>query len=54
MNESDKRRYAIVGASHRSLRLFLEPMRSSYRNVAEIVALVDIYLQRVAMMNQAA
>jgi len=56
MRSSDspgKKRYAIVGASHRALRLFLEPMRGAYAHVAEVVALVDVDMDRIAMMNKA-
>jgi hypothetical protein len=37
-----KKRYAIVGMSHRALRLFVDAMLAQYGSVTEIVAYVDI------------
>lgn len=49
-----KKRYAIVGASHRSLNMFVRPVLKEYARVAEIVAMLDIDLERVKMMNEVA
>ena len=47
-----KRRYAVVGASHRSLNMFITPVLKEYGRVAEIVAMLDIDLERVRTMNE--
>ena len=47
-----KKRYAIVGVSHRALRMFIEPILNTYSDVAEICAYLDISAERMAMMNE--
>ena len=48
-----KKRYAIVGMSHRALRLFVDAFLDPYKSIAEIVAYVDISQERMDLMNQA-
>lgn len=48
-----KKRYAIVGMSHRALRLFVDAMLAQYKSATEIVAYVDISQERMDMMNKA-
>jgi len=48
-----KKRYAIVGMSHRALRLFVDAIVDQYHAVSEIVAYVDISQDRMDKMNQA-
>ena len=48
-----KRRFAIVGASHRTRSLFMKPMLETYRQVSDLVALLDIDLDRCKAMNAA-
>jgi len=45
------KRYALVGMSHRALRLFVAPIQETYRDVAELVAFVDISRERMDAMN---
>ena len=47
-----KKRYAIVGVSHRALRLIIEPVIDKYGSSAELVAYVDISQERMDMMNK--
>ena len=47
-----KKRYAVVGASHRALSMFVRSILETYKQVAELVALLDVDLERVAMLNQ--
>ena len=46
---SKKKRYAVIGASHRALNMFIKPMCDIYNNVAEPVALVDLDFERIAL-----
>ncbi len=46
------KRYAVVGMSHRALKLCLEPVLKTYKDVAQVVAFLDLSPQRMAMMNQ--
>lgn len=48
-----KKRYALVGMSHRALRLFVDALMDQYRSAAEMVAYVDISQERMDMMNKA-
>ena len=50
-DQTTKKRYAIVGASHRASRLFLGPILNGYSDVAECVAIVDIDAGRMRLMN---
>lgn len=47
-----RKRYAIVGMSHRAMRLFVDPMNDQYSEVAKIVAFMDIDQSRMDMMNK--
>lgn len=49
---AEKRRYAVVGASHRSLKMFVEPLLKTYADVGEVVALIDIDAERMKLMNE--
>jgi len=46
-----KKRYAIVGASHRTMKMFMGPLLETYRDVGELVALVDVDIERIARLN---
>jgi len=46
------KRYAVVGVSHRALRMFIEPILTTYKEVAQIVAYLDISPERIRMMNE--
>ena len=48
----EKKRYAIVGASHRTMKMFMGPLLQTYCDVGELVALVDIDLERIATLNR--
>ncbi len=47
-----KKRYVIVGLSHRALAMFIKPILSAYQDCAELCAYVDINPRRIAMMNE--
>ncbi len=48
-----RKRYAVVGISNRAKGMYMNPIRDTYRNVAEIVALVDKDRTRMAAYNEA-
>ena len=47
-----KKRYAIVGVSHRALRMFIDAILGPYKDVAELVAYLDVEPERIDMMNE--
>lgn len=47
-----KKRYAIVGLSHRAHGMFINAILGTYKDVAEIVAYIDIDPERIDMMNE--
>jgi predicted dehydrogenase len=46
-----KKRYAVVGVSHRALTMFINPILGPYADVAELVAFVDLSADRMRDMN---
>ena len=47
-----KKRYAIVGVSHRAISMFINPILGQYKDVAEVVAYVDIAPDRIKRLNE--
>lgn len=52
MSQPAKKRFVVVGASHRAMSLFIKPLIKTYQEAAEISALVDIDVERIGLMNQ--
>ena len=46
------KRYALVGVSHRALSLFIGPILTTYRDVAQLCAFVDVSAERMQAMNK--
>ena len=46
-----KKRYVIVGASHRTMKMFMQPLLTTYRHVGELVGLLDIDAERIRTLN---
>ncbi len=47
-----KKRYAVVGVSHRALGMFIGPILGPYSDVAELCAYVDLAPERMANANE--
>ena len=47
-----KKRYAVVGMSHRAIAVFIHPILTTYNDVAELCAFMDISTERMAGMNE--